>query len=460
MPNVLQENTDQGTIVYTLQIPAEELESKLTARLKELRKGAVIKGFRKGKVPTSFIRKNYGQSALAEIFNKIVDEEMGEFLKDADNKTLGQLMPVEGQSQIDLSPKNIKDVEYKWEIGAKPEVEVKGLDDSKSYEYYDIVFSDEEIDEQLTNMRKRMGERIVDEEQILKGDMIKFKAKEKAGDTEAEFSLLWDSIADEDLKKTLFKKKKGDTVTFNVFELEKNTTPEYVKKHMLGLPEDAEVTEEFEAEIVEVSRIKEAEMNEAFFTTVFGGRAKNEEEARADIKEQLKKSYSGSADAMLFREVQDHLIESNKDITLPDDFLKRNLIAASEKNTPQLVEENYPEYAEGMRWSLVQEKLFDKYGVKVTEADLREHFNAQMRQYLGNQGNASMFAGMVDRMMQDQNSVNKAASDIGTAQMMLQIKDDLNLDRKEVTVGEMEEIVKAFNEKHAPAPVEGGDEEE
>lgn len=459
MPNVLQENTDQGTIIYTLQVPREELETQLNAKLKEMRKGAVIKGFRKGKVPMSFIRKNYGRSVLAEMFNKMVDEEMGKVLSD-DTETLGQLLPVEGQEMLDLNPKDLQDIEYKFEIGAKPVFEVKGLDDGKSYEYYDVVTPDADIDDQIGKMRKRAGKRITDEEKIEEGDMIKFNAKETDGDTEAEFSVLWETIADEDLKKDLLTKKKGDKVTFNVFNFEKDVTPEYVKKHILGLEEDAEVTENFEGEITEVSRIKDAEMNEEFFKNVFGDKVTNEEEARETIKTELKKSYDKSADAMLFRAVQDNLIEANKDIALPDDFMKRTLLSQSEENTPEKIEEGYEQFAEGLRWQLVQGALFDKYNVKVTEAELREHFNRQIMQYMGGYGHPNMFAGMADRMMQDRNAVEQAATQIGTEQMMLQLKEDLNLDRKEVSPTEMEEVIKAFNEKHAPAPAEGGDEEE
>ena len=463
MPNVVQENTAEQTTVYTVQLPAEEIKQKVDAELKKLRKTVQIKGFRKGKVPISFLRKNYGQAVIADIINKGINEGLDEAVE-GKKDFLGQLIPVAGQKVLTADINNIEDAEQKFEIGIKPDFEIKGLEDTHSFTYYDTEVPDEAADEHIANARKRAGERILDEEKIEEGDMIKFHVREladgavKEGGVENEFSVLWETFADEDLKKELLTKKKGDRVTVNPFKIEKDSRDEYVRKYMLDIGEDTEVGETFEAEIIEVSRIQAAEMNEEFFTDAFGEKVKTEAEARDFIKGEIKKSYDNSADAMLFRVVQDRLIEQNKDISLPDAFLKRFLVFQSEENTEESVEKGYDDFAEGIRWDLMRSQLFDKYGVKITEADLREHFARQIMGYMGGYADANIINATVDRVMQNRQQVERAATQIGTQQMMLQLKEDLNLDKKSVSKEEMEKVISDFNEKHAPQPA--ADEEE
>lgn len=454
MPNVVTENTDNLTSVITVSVPREDYEQKLNDKLKETRKVAQIKGFRKGKVPMSFIKKNYGQSMLADIINDFMQEQMVKTMEESGDKYLGQPIPTEDQKQYDFNTKDLEDFEFKFEVGLKPDFKVEGINKKKAFKYYATQIPTKTIDEEIENARKRAGERVLDEEKIVEGDMVKFDAKELDGDKvkedgiQNEFSLLWDKIDNEDFKKELLTKKKGDTVSFNVFKVEKDAESSYVKKYMLGIGEEDEAGEMYEATIIEVSRVVEAEMNEDFYKKTFGEEVTTDAEAREFLEKEIGKSYNKTADALLFRDIQDRLMEVNgPNMPLPDEFMKRFLISQSEENTPEIIEKGYEGFADNLRWTLVRGQLFDKYEIKVEQEDLNEHFANQIRQYMGGYADAAMIQQTVDRMMQDQKMVEDAANNIATDRLMEKVKGDLKLTEKKVTVDELNDVVKELNEK-------------
>ncbi|MCW1404522.1 trigger factor family protein [Novosphingobium sp. MW5] len=55
-----------------IDVPANDLASKLDDYLNELETKANIKGFRPGKVPVGHLKKMYGRQAMAEILSNTI----------------------------------------------------------------------------------------------------------------------------------------------------------------------------------------------------------------------------------------------------------------------------------------------------------------------------------------------------------------------------------------------------
>ena len=67
------ENTAEGLKrEYTITVPADEMEAKLERKLTDLSQQVQLRGFRKGKVPISLLRKMYGQSVMGEVLEEAV----------------------------------------------------------------------------------------------------------------------------------------------------------------------------------------------------------------------------------------------------------------------------------------------------------------------------------------------------------------------------------------------------
>jgi len=460
MPKVVREDIDNLNAVISVSIEKADYESSFKSELKKVAKQAQVKGFRKGKTPISFVKKMYGPSILMDTVNNILQEEMSKYLQDDKTNYLGQPIPAENQDKVDFDPNNLSDFEFKFDAGIAPELKIKGADKKTKLEQYKIKVDDKMLDEELENIKKRLGERELDEEKILEGDLVKLSVKEldgkkvKEGGVESEFSLVWEKIADKKLQKALLKQKKGDTFTVNPFKVEKDAEEKYVKKYFLGMEDDtAEVGDKFEATIVEVSRVSEVELNQEAFDKVFGeGVISSVEEAKAKIGEDIGKYYAKQTEGLLFRKMQDNLIEKNEgDIQLPDAFLKRWLLISNEKNTVELIEKEYNDFAKNLKWSLIKGELNEKFDVKLEEADIKAGLRERVKGYMqGAMGdNPEFLDGMVERLMGDQEQVTNMAEELAADKLFENLRDAITVKEKAITVEQFQEVVKEINEKDA-----------
>src|ERR1700728_1522459 len=76
---------------YTVTVPASELDSLVTKRLEEMKGRVNLKGFRPGKAPVSFLKKQFGKSVMGEVVQAAVNE--GSQRAIADNKLKPALQP-------------------------------------------------------------------------------------------------------------------------------------------------------------------------------------------------------------------------------------------------------------------------------------------------------------------------------------------------------------------------------
>ena len=108
---------------FKVALPANEIEEKISHRLKELARTAQMPGFRPGKVPVSVLRKKYGPSVLGEVLERAVNDSSQQALAE---KGLRPAM----QPQIEITSfKDGGDLEYT--IGVELLPEIKPVDFSK-----------------------------------------------------------------------------------------------------------------------------------------------------------------------------------------------------------------------------------------------------------------------------------------------------------------------------------------
>ena len=67
---------------FQIQVPAADLEARLTERLGELKDKVQLRGFRPGKVPMAHLRKIYGKAVMAETIEALIRELNAEVVTD------------------------------------------------------------------------------------------------------------------------------------------------------------------------------------------------------------------------------------------------------------------------------------------------------------------------------------------------------------------------------------------
>jgi trigger factor len=135
-----------------IQVPAQDLESKLGAKLEEMKGQVRLKGFRPGKVPVSHLRKTFGKQIMGEVIQETVGESSQKAIQDEALRPAFQpSIDLEGEIQDVIDGK--ADLTFKVSFEVIPSFEI--ADFSKvTLERLTAEVSDADVDEAL----KRLAE--------------------------------------------------------------------------------------------------------------------------------------------------------------------------------------------------------------------------------------------------------------------------------------------------------------
>jgi len=110
---------------FEIAIPADQIEERVLARLKELAKQVRLPGFRPGKAPVTLLRKQYGPNVMGEVLEQMVNETSQNIMEE---RGLRPAM----QPQIEVTKfEDGSDLEYKMGIEILPEIELGDFSELK-----------------------------------------------------------------------------------------------------------------------------------------------------------------------------------------------------------------------------------------------------------------------------------------------------------------------------------------
>jgi trigger factor len=456
---VVRKDIDNCNAILTVTVTREVLKPKLDAELKKVRQRMPVKGFRPGQVPMDYLKKMYGTSIFSETLNDQFSEELVAYLRESQLNILGQPLPSEDQSmKYSLNISN-PDPEYviEYEIGFVPKFDIQGVDKSHTYERLTVSNLDELAEEDLQYARKRMGKRSNPTDGIEDNDILRIAAKELESETggvkedgwETSMTFFMKNVQDEAFKASLLKQKTGDTVRFNARLVENHDKEEMYRKYILSLPEDdlRVVGDWFEGVIEEVSRTGDADLDEEFFTGYFGAGVSSKEEAVEKLKEGILQFYDVRANAMLFRSLQERLLELNR-LELPEKFLKRWLAVTNQgKLSAAQIEREFPAFADNLRWSIIRDDLMAEYGIEVSDADLQAEYGRRVRQYFQADLPDKIIASSVERLMKDEKEVEGTRRELESDKLLEAVRQQITIKDKVVSSEEFHKIVEEVTAK-------------
>jgi trigger factor len=308
---------------------------------------------------------------------------------------LGNPLPKQEAAQ-NVDWDNQKEFEFVYEVGLAPEVKVD-ITEKDKFDKYKIKVTDKMVNEQIEEIAKRYG-KMIEVEESAKGDMLygKFEELEKGKVKEEGISnssvLNTATINKEKDQKKFFGLKKGDTVKV----IPQSIADDNYVASWLGIDEEyiKDQKSEFQFTVEKINRMEAAELNQEFFDKIYGkDTVKSKEEMQEKIREEMEKNFDQNAEQLFEREIQDQLLKKAK-LDLPDEFMKRWLKTANEKPiTDEQIEEEYDQYALGLRWQLIENKLIKAHDIKVEKEEVIEYTKGMVRQQL---------AGMGQNMMDEQ----------------------------------------------------------
>jgi len=429
--NVVEEKIDDLNAVIRVQIVPEDYSEKVDKTLKDYRKQANIPGFRPGKVPMGLIKNKYGKAVLAEELNKVVNESINNFITTNKVEILGNPMPKEDE-EVKGDFDNPGEFEFAYEIGLAPEFEVN-LSKKNKFDYLKVDIADDMLDKEVENLAKRYGS-LVPAEKAGEKDMVLGEFKQIDGDITNTSTISMEFIADDKVKKEIVGQKVGTTLKLDPKSVSKGA--EDMAAMLAISKEEAEALEgDFEFKITEVKTMVPAAVDQALFDKLFGeGAVKTEEELRERIKTDLERMFTNDSDRLLSQTISDKLIEKTN-FDLPEDFLKRWIMASSEKEvTREELDADFENYAKSLKWQLIQNKIIKNNDIKVEPDEVMEYTKGllvnQYAQYGMPAPEDAQLLSQAQEVLQNREEANKIYDNIYGSKMLSFFKETVKLNEK------------------------------
>ena len=428
--NITKSQVDALNAIVTVAITKEDYSDKVEKVLADYRKNAAISGFRKGAVPMSLIKKQYGKAVLLEEVNKVLQTSLNNYLTSEKLDILGNPLPVVTES-IDWDAEQFS---FDFELGLAPEFSVD-LSAKNSVIKYNVIADDKMLNDQVERIQKQYG-KLISQAEVKADYEVRgtFTNEEQGINAPANFAL--DIFADKKAAKAFIGKKVGDVVAIGTKGLfdDDHKLMDYLKvghDAVHGL----DITVNFTIE--EINAVEKAELNQELFDKLFGpGVIASLADLKAKIKEDAETQFAQQADQKFLNDVTDFLIDSTK-FDLPATFLKKWIKTVAE--TPlsdEQAEEEYAKAEKGLRFQLIEGKVMAENNLQITFEDLKAHtaniIKKQMAQFGQLNPSDDEINGIVARVMSNQDEVKRLSEQVMSEKMLGLYKEKVKAKSKEV----------------------------
>lgn len=437
--NITRENIDQLNAVVKVDIAKEDYSDKVEKILTDYRKSANIPGFRKGHVPMSLVKKQYGKAVLVDEVNKLLQDAIGKYLVEEKLDVLGNPLP-KSQDNLDWDSDAFS---FEFELGLAPEFGVK-LKGKKAITRYNIVADDKMIDNQVDHIRKQYG-KLISETEIAKESEVtgKFTSEENGIENVATITL--DKLKGKTNPKKFIGAKVGEVISlktkglFNdVHDLMTFLKVSHDDAHNLNVEVDFEVSEINSREL--------ADLDQELFDKLFGkGVVTTVTELKEKIKKDSEKQFEQQGDQKLLNDVTEYLVDNTK-FDLPATFLQKWMQTAGEEPmTEEQAQEEYKKSEKSMRYQLIEGKLINEYDLQVQFEDLKayalEMIKGQMAQFGQMNPSEKELEDIAARILSNQDEVKRLSEQLMSQKLLDLYKKEANLKTKEITY---DDFVKEF----------------
>lgn len=451
--NIEQIKIDDLHAELKVSIIKEDYQQNVENSLKEYKKKISLPGFRPGKVPISYVQKMVGTAIFVEEINKIVEKGLMNYIEENKLGIIGQPLPNEEKSTEIIGFNNPENLELIYEIGFSPKFEIE-LDESIELNSFNVSVEKDQVNKTIEDLRKRYGN-YTKPEFIENGDLVYGNISElnedgsvKENGISTQSTIFVDYIKDETVKQQFIGKKLEDSLVFNPHNA---MQVEAEISSLLNLPKekvkDYEKTN-FKFEIKYISRVEAAELNSEFFNKLYPNDAiESIEQFTSKVEEELKKNYSHELEHLFYNNAFDKLNEKLQ-LQLPDNFLKRWIIAndKEEKLTPEIIETEYPIYTKIFKNQLIQNKLIEKYEIKVEHEDINQYIEKQVRQQyahlLNNKENEQeLLQNIIQNIKGNKEEIQKIIEHVLNHKLIDLLKTKTKINEKQINSEEFQELI-------------------
>ena len=450
--NVSMQNVDKVSALLTVNIEKADYQEKVEKVLKKYRQQANIPGFRKGMVPMSLIKKQFGKSVMAEEVDKLMQEKVNEYIRENKVNMLGMPLPNEEKMQV-IDFDTQENFEFVFDIALAPEFKAE-ITEQDTLDFYTIAVSDEMVNSQV-DMYAQRAAKYEKVEEYADRDMVKGLLAEldengntKEGGIQVEGAVMMPSYMKNDEQKAIFATAKvNDVLVFNPNAAFEGNEAELSSLLKIKREEVAEMKSNFSFQVEEITRAVPAALDQALFDQVFGeGAVSSEEEFRGKIKEGIAAQFMADSNYKFLLDARTYLMNKVGKLEFPDALLKKIMLLNNEDKGESFVEENYEKSLEELTWHLIKEQLVEAFGIKVEQADVLEMAKENTRMQFAQYGMMSIPEEMLENyakeMLKKKENVEGLVNRAVENKLAAALKDKAALNNKEVSMEEFNNLLK------------------
>lgn len=448
--NVNFEKIGNVNATLTVSFVEDDYKDEVKKQLNELGRKRPIKGFRPGHVPAAMLQKIYGNQVLTQVIDQMVSRELSKYIVDNKINVLGEPM-LNKDTRVDLNAE--KDFEFKFDLGIAPDFDIELSKDIK-VPYYNIQVSQEMIDNQNAEYRKRYGRQVpgeeVAEDSLVRGAMVELNddGSEKEDGIKVERTVVMPRyLKDEEQKAKFIGAKVNDNIVFNPYKGADGNITELAS--MLNVDKaQADVHSDFKIQLEEILVSKDADMDQEFFDNVLGhDQAKDEGEYFDKLKQMLAAQLKNDSNYRFTIDAEQVLKGIVGELELPDEFLKRFLLARAENADEKKVEEDYPRTKSQLQWQLIKEKIASNLEVKIDSDDKMRLARFLAAQQFAQYGMTNLPDDVVDnyahKLLEDERYSTEIENRAFEDKVFAAIKENVTLDEHDVSVEEFNKLFSA-----------------
>ena len=369
---VFVENTSGVERRVTVQIPANEIEEKVNAKLAEIRKTVRIKGFRPGRVPPTVVKQRYGKQAQQDVLNEAVQLNLQQAIQEENLRPAS--MP-----RLEEAPKANEVGNYEFSALVEVYPDIATIDvGAIEIESPETEVTGEDVSEMLATLRKQRIQWNAVERKAEPGDqvLIEYAGETDEGRVPAEGTQRMAIIMGESGFEALEK-----VVAAIEPEGEKNaklTFPENFRE-----PRLAGRKAKVELKVVSVSEGAEPEVDEEFIKS-FGVEEGTQEALETEIRGNLERELRQATTTVLKTQLIEQLVKAIPDLEIPEGVVRdeaasmaaQMIQSQGQQVDPELVQklvEPFMDQAEHrVRAGLLMGELAQQNEIRIDSSKVRE----------------------------------------------------------------------------------------
>lgn len=282
-----------------VKVPVDVIQKRVESRIRQVAKTAKIDGFRKGKVPVSYIRTQFGAGIQQEVINDTIRDTVFDVLNE-------QKVRAVGVPSIDDVKLENEFLVYQATVETMPKVQIQGLSEME-IERQTADVSDDDVDVMIENLQKQRQTFEPKDGELEDGDQAIFDfegtidGEKFEGGSASDYTLIIGSnrmIAgfEEQMKGMTPNEERTITVTF---------PDDYQAEQLRGKEAQFAIT------LKQIKAPKLPELNEEFFE-LFGISEGGLDKLKADVRKNMEREIKNAARNQAKQAAFDALLEKNE----------------------------------------------------------------------------------------------------------------------------------------------------